>query len=396
MAVDVWRGHDFDIGLPRDPGKPTQSLGRETPVDELVALIHLAGLVDLDSRGVARQVRTVGLDDTPRPASARRPTPAATRSGRSPDAGSRSTGPGRSVRQSFGRRARPSAGSRRSSRGRRQSRGSRHRRSERCRTGHGPSRRTARCRSRPRDARPAARPGSCKSRRTPQRQARCARQNVPRPAREDGRRDPGPGPECRCRDPARRCETTTEPSHEAAPPPPGWWRSAAGPRRCVQPGRFRDRLRRNHLGSTEDHLTLSALGPTAPPHATPEPKPCPRREHATVGTVDAHSGRESPALPCVFRREGGGLGDRSSGRQTSSFAAGGQVRRGAAGGPATQLVCGRDGTALVFEPLQGVGLVGPCLSRSPPAGPRTALRRAGSRAPHRGRGGVVAVPAQAP
>ena len=63
MAVDVWRGHDFDIGQPGDPGKPTQSLGRETPVDELVALIHLAGLVDLDSRDVARQVRTVGLDD---------------------------------------------------------------------------------------------------------------------------------------------------------------------------------------------------------------------------------------------------------------------------------------------------------------------------------------------
>jgi hypothetical protein len=27
MAVDVWRGHDFEIGHPGDAGKPAQALG---------------------------------------------------------------------------------------------------------------------------------------------------------------------------------------------------------------------------------------------------------------------------------------------------------------------------------------------------------------------------------
>ena len=63
MPIDVWRGHDFDIGQPGDASNPTKSLGGETPVDELVAVVDVSGLVDLDSRGVARQTRTVGLDD---------------------------------------------------------------------------------------------------------------------------------------------------------------------------------------------------------------------------------------------------------------------------------------------------------------------------------------------
>src|SRR6185369_14323144 len=60
---DVWRGHGFDIGQPGDPSKPAQSRGGKAPVDEAVAVIHLARFVDLDSRGLPRQVRTVGLDD---------------------------------------------------------------------------------------------------------------------------------------------------------------------------------------------------------------------------------------------------------------------------------------------------------------------------------------------
>ena len=63
MAVDVWRGDDFDIVQPGDAGKPTKSLGGETPVDELVAVVDVSGLVDLDSRGVSRPARTVSLDD---------------------------------------------------------------------------------------------------------------------------------------------------------------------------------------------------------------------------------------------------------------------------------------------------------------------------------------------
>src|SRR6478735_2728607 len=71
----------------------------------------------------------------------------------------------------------------------------------------------------------------------------------------------------------------------------------------------------------------------------------------------------------IFAAEAAALETAAARRPTSSFAAGGQVRRGAAGGPATQLVCGRDGTALVFEPLQGVGLVGTLSQPVPPAGP---------------------------
>src|SRR6478609_5986183 len=68
----------------------------------------------------------------------------------------------------------------------------------------------------------------------------------------------------------------------------------------------------------------------------------------------------------IFAATAAALETAATRRQTSSFAAGGQLRRGAAGGPATQLVCGRDGTALVFEPVQGVGLVG-TLSQPVPA-----------------------------
>jgi hypothetical protein len=42
--------------------QPTQALGGEAPVEEVIACIHVAWTVNLDRRGIARQVRAVGLE----------------------------------------------------------------------------------------------------------------------------------------------------------------------------------------------------------------------------------------------------------------------------------------------------------------------------------------------
>jgi len=64
---------------------------------------------------------------------------------------------------------------------------------------------------------------------------------------------------------------------------------------------------------------------------------------------------------------------------------------------AAQLVCGRDGTALAFEPLQGVGLVG-TLSQPVPACGAQKRHCAGLDPARRTVAGAAssAVPAQAP
>jgi hypothetical protein len=60
VAVDLQLVDDFDVEAD-DPPQSPQTLRREPPVDELIAPVHTARLVNLDRRRVGGQARAVGL-----------------------------------------------------------------------------------------------------------------------------------------------------------------------------------------------------------------------------------------------------------------------------------------------------------------------------------------------
>jgi hypothetical protein len=61
VAVDLQLVDDLDLEAD-DPRQPPQSLRREALVDEVIAGVHVARLVNLDRRGVGDEARAVGLE----------------------------------------------------------------------------------------------------------------------------------------------------------------------------------------------------------------------------------------------------------------------------------------------------------------------------------------------
>ena len=62
MPVDLELVDDLDLIEPDDPRQSAQTLGRRTPVDEVIARIHVTRLVNLDRPRVGGQTRAVGLE----------------------------------------------------------------------------------------------------------------------------------------------------------------------------------------------------------------------------------------------------------------------------------------------------------------------------------------------
>ncbi len=61
MAVDLELVDDLDLLEANDPPESSQTLRREAPVHELIARVHLAGLVNLDRRAVSLDYRRRGV-----------------------------------------------------------------------------------------------------------------------------------------------------------------------------------------------------------------------------------------------------------------------------------------------------------------------------------------------
>jgi len=53
---------DLDVTDAGDARQPMQTLDGKAPVVEVIARVHIARLVNLDRRGVARELRAVGLE----------------------------------------------------------------------------------------------------------------------------------------------------------------------------------------------------------------------------------------------------------------------------------------------------------------------------------------------
>ena len=62
MAVDLQLVDDFDLVEADDPPQSPQTLRGEAPVDEVIARVHVARLVNLDRRGAGGQARAVRLE----------------------------------------------------------------------------------------------------------------------------------------------------------------------------------------------------------------------------------------------------------------------------------------------------------------------------------------------
>ncbi|HEY5150876.1 MAG TPA: hypothetical protein VIJ23_13865 [Mycobacterium sp.] len=62
MTVDLRLVDDLDVTDAGDARQPMQTLDGKAPVVEVIARVHIARLVNLDRRGVARELRAVGLE----------------------------------------------------------------------------------------------------------------------------------------------------------------------------------------------------------------------------------------------------------------------------------------------------------------------------------------------
>jgi hypothetical protein len=62
VTVDLQLIDDLELVEADDPSQSPQTLRGEAPVDEVIARVHIAWLVNLDRRGVGVQARAVGLE----------------------------------------------------------------------------------------------------------------------------------------------------------------------------------------------------------------------------------------------------------------------------------------------------------------------------------------------